>query len=438
MSIQIENTVDSQRLFVIGKLSIFMVGLGFAVRAYIAPEIQSEIFDPLDLANSASMIGEILAASFVGFAVSLLFGSMIVDHIGIKKVLLLSALGYTLGSFLIIFTSYAELNEFTYWFIYIGFLLTGIGWGAVEAASNPLVVALFPEDRTHRLNILHAWWPGGIVVGGVVGVGLSSFGLPWQGLLLLLILPSVLLAVWAARATFPVTERVKAGISHGEMYGELLRSPGFLFWFFCMFLTAATELAPGQWVDLALSRVVGMQGILLLVYVSALMFVMRHFAGPLAHRLSPVGLLWAGSVFAAIGLYALSLARSPASAFVAATIWGVGVCYMWPTMLATASERYPKGGAFFMGLMGFAGGMSIQLVLPYLGGVFDRAKIEAAGGFEKFKLLQGEDLQSILQVASIESFQVVAIIPVFLVFVFGLFWLYERKRKDAVTVKRQS
>jgi fucose permease len=114
----------------------------------------------------------------------------------------------------------------------------------------------------------------------------------------------------------------------------------FLALFLSMFLTAASELAPGQWVDFALSRTVHMPGILLLVYVSGLMFIMRHYAGPLVQKLSPMGLLWMSCLGAALGLFALSIANSPVTALVAATVWGAGVCYMWPTMLATASERF--------------------------------------------------------------------------------------------------
>ena len=135
-----------------------------------------------------------------------------------------------------------------------------------------------------------------------------------------------------SRSVFPDTERVAAGVTDRDMYAELLRSPGFFLWFGCMMLAATTELAPGQWVDLALSDVVEMRAILLLVYVSALMFVMRHFAGPIADRISAVGLLFVGCLFAAAGLFALSVARAPVPALFAATLWGVGVCYMWPTM----------------------------------------------------------------------------------------------------------
>jgi fucose permease len=194
-----------------------------------------------------------------------------------------------------------------------------------------------------------------------------------------------------------------------------------------MFLTAASELAPGQWVDLALTRTVGMQGILLLVYVNGLMFVMRHFAGPLVHRLSPIGVLWCSCLGASLGLVALSFANSPAMGFLAATLWGTGVCYMWPTMLATASERFPRGGALLMGLMGTAGTLSIQFVLPIMGTIYDRKKIEVAGGEAAFNALQpGPTLERILGIAAQASFRAVAILPAVLLIVFGAIWLYDK------------
>ena len=231
-----------------------------------------------------------------------------------------------------------------------------------------------------------------------------------------------------ATSAFPVTERVASGVSYGEMFAELLKRP--LFWVFwaCMFLTAAAELAPGQWVNISLSNIVGMQGILLLVYVSALMFVMRHFAGPIVARISSVGLMFASCLAAGIGLYLLSLADSPALAFAAATIWGIGVCYMWPTMLAIVSERFPRGGAVAMGLMGFAGGMSIQFVLPRMGAIFDAAKLEKAGGAGQLAALSGTALEDVIRYASVESFQAVAFVPLLLLPVFGLIWLADRRR----------
>jgi len=431
MSTQDPSEIDIKRLFVIGQLSIFTIGLAFAIRATIAPDLQSDIYNHLDLANSAAMVGEALGLTFAGFAMTLLFGSALVDWMGMRKMLLLSAVGYVLGSAMILVASIMPVTPLVSWLVLGGLLLTGLGWGAVEAASNPMVATIYPDEKTHRLNVLHAWFPGGIVVGGLAGFAISALSLAWQWNIVLLVIPSLVLTWMVFKTIFPVTERVSSGISYGEMFKELMHQP--LFWLFwlCMWATASSELAPGQWVNLTLSKVVGVQGILLLVYVSSLMFVMRHFAGPVVDRVSSVGLMWFSSLLAAIGLYALSIANSPLPAFAAATIWGVGVCYMWPTMLAIVAERFPRGGALMLGLMGFAGGMAIQFLLPVLGAVFDQAKVEAAGSVAVLSTLSGPELDKVLRFASQESFQAVAYIPLLLLPVFGLIWWSDRARAKA-------
>ena len=423
-----ELLLHRKRLYHVGNLSIFMIGLGFAVRANIASNLQENIYDKIDLVNSAALVGEALSATFMGFALTLLFGSALVDLIGMKRMLLLSALGYIAGAVGLVFATTMAINSSVETVIWVSLLLTGLGWGAVEAASNPMVAALYPEEKTHRLNILHAWWPAGIVVGGLMGFTITRVGLPWELNMFVLLLPALALAWMVSRATFPVTERVAAGVSYGQMFSELLKRP--LFWVFwvCMFFTATAELAPGQWVNIALSHIVGMQGILLLVYVSALMFVMRHFAGPIVAHISPIGLMFVSCLAAGIGLYLLSLADTPALAFGAATVWGIGVCYLWPTMLAITSERFPRGGAMALGLMGFAGGMAIKFVLPQMGAIFDTAKAQAAGGADQLATLSPQAMQEVLRYASVESFQSVAIVPLLLLPVFGLIWLFDRRK----------
>src|SRR4029079_19790452 len=133
-------------------------------------------------------------------------------------------------------------------------------------------------------------------------------------------------------------------------------------------------------------------------------------------------------LMASLGLVALSVANSPVTGLLAATLWGAGVCYMWPTMLATASERFPRGGALLMGLMGTAGTLSIQFVLPYMGAIFDNKKIEVAGGETAFKALEGDALNQVLGVAAQASFRAVAILPAIPLLVFGAIWLYDRSK----------
>jgi fucose permease len=422
------NTYRKPRLFLVSSLALTMAGVGAALRANTASDLQRIFLDPIDRAHSGELIANVLGLPFLGFALTIAIGSPLLDAIGMGLLLPLSGLCFTAGALLMLFAGSLAEGPAVYTVIWVGALVTGIGWGLVETVVNPLIASLYPEDKTAKLNTLHAWWPGGLVIGGLLGVAMSGAGLGWQAKLFVVILPALAVVGLSIGVKFPPTERAAAGVSMGEMFRELL-NPLFLVLFGAMFLTAATELAPGQWVDFALSRTVHMPGILLLVYVSALMFVMRHFAGPLVHRLSSIGLLWMSCLLGSLGLVALSVANSPITGLLAATVWGTGVCYMWPTMLATASERFPRGGALLMGLMGTAGTLSIRFVLPIMGSIYDAKKIEVAGGEAAFgALTPGPELERVLGIAAQTSFRAVAVLPAILLMVFGGIWLYDRRR----------
>jgi fucose permease len=416
------------RLFVVSSLALTMAGIGASLRANTAADLQRVFFDPIDKAHSAEMIANVLGLPFLGFALTIAIGSPLLDYIGMGLLLPLAGVCFTIGSLVMIFSGSLSTGAGVYNVIWIGALVTGIGWGLVETVVNPLIASLYPEEKTGKLNTLHAWWPGGLVIGGLLGVAMSAAGLGWQLKLAMVIVPAVAVVALCIGVRFPPTERAAAGVSMGEMFRELL-NPLFIVLFLSMFMTAASELAPGQWVDFALSRTVHMPGILLLVYVSALMFVMRHFAGPLVHKLSPIGLLWCSCLMASLGLVALSVANSPVMGVLAATVWGTGVCYMWPTMLATASERFPRGGALLMGLMGTAGTLSIRFVLPLMGEIYDSKKIAVAGGEAAFNALpQGPELERVLGIAAQTSFRAVAALPAILLVVFGAIWFYDRPK----------
>jgi MFS family permease len=212
--------------------------------------------------------------------------------------------------------------------------------------------------------------------------------------------------------------------------------PLYLVWWCCMLLTSAMELGPGKWVQAMLTNTVQMQGILLLVYISALMFVMRHFAGPLAHKLSPVGLLWLSSLVAGLGLFALSWATNPVLALLASTLWGVGVCYMWPTMVGVTSERFPRGGALLMGLTGTAGMLSNFFVVPLMGGIYDHYTAQALSrqGLQLQAVIANKApaAQAALTLAQTEAapyaFRYVSAAAIVLIVVFGIIWLRDRAR----------
>ena len=424
--------VNGRAIFWICVLLLFTAALGFSIRTGVSGAIKEALLDPYMPMTSGEMIAATLGYSFLGFALSLLAISPFLDVFDAKKVVLFSAAAFIAGPLLIILSPMAGDGATMYLVLNIGMVVCGLGWGAMEASVNPVTTAIYPEDKTGRLNVLHAWWPFGIIVGGLSSVFLyEAAGVSWQLMIGLIMVPAVLCATWALTQEFPQTESTSKGVPFTRMLAEPFRHAGFWIFPAIMFLTASAELAPGSWVDVALTETVGMPGILVLVYVSAIMFVMRHFAGPLERRFSDIGLLCLCTIPAAIGLYLLSLANSPVTALLAATAWAFGVCFMWPTMLAAVSRRYPDSGPWGIGITGFAGAMAIYAVLPEIGKIYDRAKLEVAGGEAAFAALQpGPELHAALAYAAEQSFQAIAVVPLILFVIFGIVWLVERSRRN--------
>jgi len=426
MKAQVEN---HRAIFWICVLALFTAAVSFSIRTGASGAIKAALLDPSVPLHSGEMIAAALGYSFLGFALSLLVISPLLDVFGAKRVVLLAAACFVVGPLLILLSPQGGDIDTIYMLLTIGMVVSGVGWGATEASINPVVAALYPDDKTGKLNILHAWWPAGIVIGGLASLlFFQQLDLPWEALIGLIPISGVAFGLWALTQRFPKTESTAMGVPFKEMLAEPFKRPSFWIFPAIMFLTASAELAPGSWVDVALTQTVGMPGIVVLIYVSAIMFIMRHFAGALEHRFSDMGLLCLCTIPAAIGLYLLSIANSPLTAIVAATLWALGVCFMWPTMLAAVSRRYPRGGPWSIGILGFAGAMAIYLVLPQIGKIYDRAKLRAAGGEEEFAGLQpGPELQQVLAYAAEQSFRVIAIIPLLLFLIFGAVWMVEKK-----------
>jgi MFS family permease len=424
---------NRRSLFWICVLLVFTAALSFSIRTGVSGAIKAALLDGPAPLHSGEMIAAALGNAFLGFALSLLVISPLLDVFGAKRVVLFSCTCFVLGPLLILASPSMSGIDAVYSMLTVGMVISGLAWGAMEASVNPVTAALYPNDKTHRLNQLHAWWPAGIVIGGLATlVVFQQLELGWQVAIMLIPIPALVCGAWALTQHFPKTESTAMGVPFKEMIAEPFRRPSFWIFPAIMLLTASAELAPGSWVDIALTQSVGMPGILVLVYVSAIMFVMRHFAGPLERRFSDMGLLWFSTIPAGLGLYLLSVASSPLTAIVAATLWAFGVCFMWPTMLAASSRRYPRGGPWTIGIVGFAGALAIYFVLPEIGKIYDKAKLEAAGGDAAFAALQpGPELSRVLAFAAEQSFQVIALVPVALFFIFGAVWLVERRHKSS-------
>jgi hypothetical protein len=218
------------------------------------------------------------------------------------------------------------------------------------------------------------WWPGGIVLGGLASYGLAQVGVTsWKVRLGLILIPAAVYIVLMLRERFPATENQASGVSTGEMFKATFTSPLFLLMLATMFITASIELGPGRWIPAVLSSG-GLPGILVLVWISALMaFLRRVVSGPMLKALSPTGVLFVSMILTMIGLYLLSTAETATSAFIAATFFAFGTAFIWPTMLGFVSERVPRSGALGLALMGGAGMGIVGLVTsPMLGKIADQ------------------------------------------------------------------
>ncbi|MGC8845149.1 MAG: MFS transporter, partial [Candidatus Hydrogenedens sp.] len=193
----------------------------------------------------------------------------------------------------------------------------------------------------------------------------------WQLKVGSILIPAFSYAVIMLMENFPETERAQSGISFGEMIKETLGRPLFILLFICMMMTASVELGPNRWIPSVLESG-GIPGMLVLVWTSLLMALLRQFSGPVVNKLSPTGMLLSSSILSGIGLYMLSFANSYTSIFIADTIFALGVCYFWPTMLGVTAERVPKGGEFALALLGVAGNIAVGLLtIPLMGRVAD-------------------------------------------------------------------
>jgi MFS family permease len=347
------------RLFLGSQFALVATAVAFAVVAATMGALKEHFV----LTNE--QVGWIAGAATWGFTISIFIFGPLCDALGMKLLLRLAFIGHAVGVLIMVFA-----GGFT--MLFIGALTISMGNGLVEAACNPLVATIYPDKKTQMLNRFHVWFPGGIVIGGLASYLLDTAGVGlWQVKLSLVLIPTVIYGVLFLGQKFPATERLQSGISFGQMVKETVLRPLFLLLFLCMMMTASMELGPNRWVPAVLESV-GIPGILVLVWINLLMAILRFYAGPVVHRLSPTGILFASAIVSGLGLLWLSYTDSLAMALVAGTVFAVGVCYFWPTMLGVTSERVPKGGALALALMGGIGMAIVGLVTsPMMGKIMD-------------------------------------------------------------------
>lgn len=406
--------INQKRLFIASCLALLVTALTFAIRA----RIEGVFTDSYGL--SGEQVGRAMAPAFWGFAVAMFAGGYFIDIVKTKSIIWMAFAMHFVGIILLLLAK-------DYTSLFISNVFIGLGNGSVEAACNPLVTALFPGKKTKMLNRFHVWFPGGIVIGGLLAwLVMDTINLPWQVLVGLLFIPLIIYGFLFCKQAIPETERVSSGVSYKDMMKNIgapititlavifmilvANSPAisakvtasyelpliivaiiatfiiieskainkisliFPLVFFCMLLTASTELGTNQWVNALLENNGISDPILILVVVSGIMAVGRFFAGGLIHRLNPTGVLLSSAIISAAGLWLLSISNSAVFTLLSAAVFAVGVCYFWPTMIGVASEYIPKSGALGMSVLGGAGFVATSMVLPIMG-----KSIETAG-----------------------------------------------------------
>ncbi len=402
-------------LFVTCFTALVATAFCFVLRAFVIDDWGREFN------LTATQKGELLGVGLWPFAISIVLLSLLVDRMGFRLVMWFAVAGHLIGTLLL-------LGAGGYWSLYIGTFILSLGNGAVEAAINPLIATAYRHDKTKWLNMLHAGWPGGLVLGGLLALILGG-DVDWRWKIGLVIVPVVVYSLMLLREKFPVSERVAAGVSYRDMLAEAgyisalivssliviemgrvfawpvpleivliavltglyafyTKSPGrplFIIMLLIMVPLATTELGTDSWITSLLEpemMAMGLQPGWVLVYTSALMLVLRLFAGPLVHRFSPLGLLAICSGIAAIGLYSLSIATG-AMIIVAATLYGVGKSFFWPTSIGFVAEQFPKGGAVTMNVVAGVGMLAVGIVgSVLLGSIQDRATGQALSAYD--------------------------------------------------------
>ena len=331
------------------------------------------------------VVGQLQGAGIWPFGVSIILFSLFIDRIGYKVAMIFSFASYLIYTAMA-FAAYRSIHGVTgdallaaqkhgYQLLYWGSIILGLGNGSVEAYINPIVTTMFNTDKTKLLNRMHAGWPGGLVIGGLCTIALAG-NADWRISLGLILIPAFTFFSILIGKKFPKSEREQAGVSYlamlkefgafgafvgfglvfaqlGQVFGwssglvwgltgavvlifaVVTKSFGRLllaFLIIIMMPQATTELGTNGWITSLMStpmQAAGYNPAWVLVYTSAIMVILRFWAGPLIHTFSPIGLLAGCSTLAALGLFALSKTAGSgmATIFAAATLFGVGITF---------------------------------------------------------------------------------------------------------------
>lgn len=422
---------NAKRLLWAGFMAILAAGVGFAIRGGIFESWRTTF------GFTGLQVGLINGAGFTGFCFGIIVGGIVADKIGYGKLVVAAFLFHVLSAVVTFMAADGMSTQTAFLYLWSGTFLFALANGTLEAVANPLVATLFPNNRTHYLNILHASWPLGMVLGGAAGWILGErMHWNWKSQLALFLIPTIVYGIMFIGQKFPRSEASEKGLSLGQMFkdvgvigsavvaffiafffkealGPLLNGftgnefftgekwtwvswgVGALVWLafsglsgwsmgalllFVLFIVhamvGAVELGTDGWIQNITGNILTPeQGRILFVFTSLVMFALRFCAHFIEKnmKISPVGLLLICAILGCIGLNMVSKIDTFAGAMMALTVYAIGKTFFWPTMLAVASDRFPRTGAVGISIMGGLGMMSAGLLgSPGLGYAKDR------------------------------------------------------------------
>jgi len=413
-------TIKKTQLFNASCVALVVTALAFATRGSFVQAWAIEF----NLTHTE--VGWIVGTAFWGFTLAMVFGGPLVDIIGIGRIISIAFFCHVAGIILTIIAT-------GFWSLFISTLLVGIANGSVEAACNPLITSMYTDQKTRRLNRFHAWFPTGIVIGGLIVYLFNKIGLAdWRYAMGIMLLPTFVYGYMFLNKEFPKTERVVSGFSYNDMLKACV-SPLFIFMAISMILTAGTELGTNQWIAALLANV-SSNPILLLVWISGIMALARQFGGSLIHNMKSTVVLLTSSILAFIGCILMGY-TSGSMVFASAGIFALGVAFFWPSMLGFVSENIPQSGALGLAIMGGIGFLGGAIAQPVMGAIFDSQTLKAVPAGQTIEALKsavaGSKEAVIWASAQLtggeHTLRFVAFVPAVLIIAFIFLHMWKRK-----------
>jgi MFS family permease len=396
--------INKNRLFLGSCFALITTAFAFGIRAGIMNDLVN------DMQLNDSQLGWINFMGAFGFPIATLVGGSIYNSLGPKKIGYIAFFSHFFGIlFSILSGSFLPL--------FISTFFISFGNGLVEAAYNPLIADMYPDNKAKMLNKFHVWFPGGIAVGSVITLIIASMSGSWQLKLAVMFIPLFIYGYLFFGQQFPKTDNELGKTSTADNLKAIFTSPLYWLMLVCMTLTATTELGTTSWVERILGNS-GAQPLVILFLVTGLMAFGRYFAGPIIHKLNITGVLLISAVISAVSIVLLSTGTG-SIVYLYAIVFAIGVCYFWPTMISFVAEYLPKTGAFGMSLIGGVGMVGLAIFQPIIGGWLDVERTAALG-----KGLTADEAELVAGQATLDN---IAIFPAILIVVFGLLFVFRNK-----------